>query len=55
MNTMTQLSCEKWETFTVCKYSLGMRCLSNSTIATAISKNLQISIFSDEQHSDCAI
>ena len=33
MNTMTQLSYEKLETFTVCKYSLEIRCLSNSTIA----------------------
>lgn len=33
MNTMTELSYEKLETFTVCKYSLGIRCLSNSTIA----------------------
>ena len=35
---------EKLETFTVCKYSLGIRCLSNSTIATAISEFPEIRI-----------
>ena len=44
MNTMTQLSYKKIGTFTVCKYSLGIRCLSNSTIATAISELPEIRI-----------
>ena len=44
MNTMTELSYGKLETFTVCKYSLGIRCLSNSMIATAISEFLEIRI-----------